>query len=213
MRPFLTCGGFLATWAFISAFGGPAFAEDEAAHAEAAHGEAAPVTVFLRADDPHATLERRAKVETYSGLPIKDATIAGVATWTPECVAPCEVRLDPKYTYRVAGDGLVPSDSFVLPRDGDPVVVDATMGSAYGRLGGLALSGAGAGGLILGVTALAVSPILVQDDVGSPALRSGVLVSGIAVTALSAFVLGAGLWLWTHNDTKVHPDPMRGIAF
>jgi hypothetical protein len=213
MRPFLTCGGFLATCSLVSAFGGAALAEDESARAEPPRGEAAQVMVFLRADDPHATLERRAKVETYSGLPIKDAAIAGVATWMPECIAPCEARLDPKYTYRVAGDGLVPSDSFVLPRDGDPLIVDATMGSAYGRLGGLALSGAGAGGLILGVTALAVSPILVQDDIGSPALRSGVLVSGIAVTALSAFVLGAGLWLWTHNDTKVHPDPMRGIAF
>jgi hypothetical protein len=201
MRPCLAYGGFFATWAFISALGGPALAEDESAHVEVAHGQAAQVTVILRADDPHATLERRTKVETYAGLPLKDATIAGVATWTPECIAPCEARLDPKFTYRVAGDGLVPSDAFVLPRDGDPLVVDATMGSAYGRLGGLALSGAGAGGLVLGVTALALTPILVQDDVGSPALRSGVLVSGIAVTALSAFVLGAGLWLWTHNDT------------
>src|SRR5580704_4336542 len=102
MRPCLAYGGFFATWAFISALGGPALAEDESAHVEVAHGQAAQVTVILRADDPHAT-------------------IAGVATWTPECIAPCEARLDPKFTYRVAGDGLVPSDSFVLPRDGDPL--------------------------------------------------------------------------------------------
>jgi hypothetical protein len=49
--------------------------------------------------------------------------------------------------------------------------------------------------------------------VGSPALRSGVLVSGAALTSLGALALGAGLWLWTRNDTRVHPDPMRGFVF
>jgi hypothetical protein len=170
------------------------------------------VIVHLHADDPRATLERRSKVETYGGLPIKDASIAGVATWTPECVAPCEVAIDPRYAYRVGGDGLVPSSTFTLPRDGD-VTVDAQMGSAYKRLGGLALTGAGAGGIVLGVAALAVTPILANDNVGTPGVRSGILVSGAALTSLSAFVLGAGLWLWAQNDTKVHPDPMRGIAF
>jgi hypothetical protein len=170
------------------------------------------VVVHLHADDPRATLERRSKVETYAGLPIKDAAIAGVATWTPECVAPCEVAIDPKYAYRVGGDGLVPSSTFTLPRTGD-VTVDAQMGSAYKRLGGLALFGVGAGGMVLGVAALAVSPVLASDNVGSSGVRTGILVSGAALTSLSALVLGAGLWLWAQNDTKVHPDPMRGIVF
>jgi hypothetical protein len=219
MTPFLKISGFIVTLAAVTSFAGSALADDavvsatEEAPPPLAGRAAEGVRVFLHADQPQATLERRTKVETYSGLPIKDATIAGVATWEPECTAPCNARLDPKYTYRVAGDGLVPSDSFVLPRDGDPLVVDAQMGSAQGRLGGLALTGMGAGGIILGVTALAVTPILAQDDVGSPGVRSGILVSGIALTTLSAFVLGAGLWLWSHNDTRVHPDPMRGIAF
>jgi len=219
MRPLSSFGSFFVTWSFLSALGGPAFADGASAGGppQPLEGEdgarEAKVSLFLRADDPHATLERRAKVETYAGLPLKDATIAGVATWTPECTAPCRVQLDPKYTYRIAGAGLVPSDSFTLPRDGNPLVVDARMGSAYGRLGGLALSGAGAAGVILGGTAVAVSPILAHDDIGTPTVRSGVLISGIALTALSAFVLGAGIWLWTHNDTRVTPDPMRGIAF
>jgi hypothetical protein len=219
MTPFLKISGFFMTCAAMTTLAGSAFAEEPAVSAEEetpaprASRTGEGVRVLLHADQPNATLERRTKVETYSGLPIKDASIAGVATWEPECTAPCDATLDPKYTYRVAGDGLVPSDSFILPRDGDPLVVDARMGSASGRLGGLALTGMGAGGVILGVTALAVTPILAQDDVGSPGLRSGVLVSGIALTTLSSFVLGAGLWLWSHNDTRVHPDPMRGIAF
>lgn len=220
MKPVLKLGSFFMTCAVASTLAGSALAEDEVTSAGVAEEAAVPtarpsqgVTVFLHADNPRATLEKRVKVETYGGLPLKDLSIAGVATWTPECTAPCEARVDPKYTYRVAGDGLVPSDSFTLPRGGDSLTVDAQMGSANGRLGGLALSGLGAGGIVLGVTALAVTPILVQDDVGSPTLRSGILVSGIALTTVSAFVLGAGLWLWTHNDTKVHPDPMRGIVF
>jgi hypothetical protein len=213
MRPFLKQSGFLMTCALITTLAGSAIAEDPAALDAKVGPPPDGVTVFLHADNPHATLERRAKVDTYAGLPIKDASIAGVATWTPECTAPCEAKLDPRFTYRVAGDGLVPSDSFVLPRDGDPLVVDARMGSASGRLGGLALAGAGAGGVVLGAAALAVSPILAQDDIGSPALRSGVLVSGIALTTLSAFVLGAGLWLWTHNDTKVHHDTVGTVTF
>jgi hypothetical protein len=218
MRPFLKLGCFFMACGVSSTLSGSAFAQDDTAIVsdDAPHtGRPADgVTVYLHADNPHATLERRAKVDTYAGLPIKDASIAGVATWTPECAAPCEAKLDPKFTYRVGGEGLVPSDSFMLPRDGDPLVVDAQMGSATGRLGGLALTGMGAGGVVLGVAALAVSPILAQDDVGSPGLRTGILASGVALTTLSAFVLGAGLWLWSHNDTKVHPDPMtRGFVF
>lgn len=210
MRLFFKLGPALLACSALSTFAAPALAE-EAEGAPPTPSER--VTVVLRADNPHATLERRAKVETYAGLPIKDAAIAGVATWTPECTAPCEASLDPKFTYRIGGDGLVPSDAFTVPHGANPFLVDARMGSATGRLGGLAVAGAGAGGLVLGATALAVSPILAHDDIGSPALRTGVLASGIAVTALGACVLGAGLWLWSKNDTKVFPDPSRGFTF
>jgi hypothetical protein len=213
MGPSFRVSSFFFACLTVSTFAGSAFAEDPAPEpAPAPASPEAGVFVHLRADDPRATLERRSKVETYSGLPIKDAAIVGVATWTPECVAPCEASIDPKYAYRVGGDGLVPSSTFILPRGGD-VTVDAKMGSAYGRLGGLALVGTGAGGMVLGVAALAVTPILANDNVGTPAVRSGVMVSGAALTGLGALALGAGLWLWAQNDTKVHPDPMRGIVF
>jgi hypothetical protein len=206
----------------LTTLASPAFAEDSADEGSTVPVAAPPepaavpaeggVFVHLRADDPRATLERRTKVETYSGLPIQDASIAGVATWTPECIAPCEKPIDPKYAYRVAGDGLVPSSTLVLPRSGD-VTVEARMGSAYQRLGGLALVGTGAGGVLLGVAALAVSPILANDDVGSPGVRSGIVAGGAALTGLGVLALGAGLWLWASNDTRVFPDPTRGIVF
>jgi hypothetical protein len=214
MRHSWRLGELFVTCALALAVTRPAMAEEatDVAPVAATHGDA-PVTLVLHADTPRATLERRASVETYAGLPIKDASIAGIATWTPECTSPCEAKLDPKYTYRIGGDGLVPSSSFVLPHGEGPVVVDAKMGSALGRLGGLGLSAAGAGGMILGATAVAVTPILAQDNVGTEGVRTGVLASGIAVATLSALVFGAGLWLWSHSETTVHPNQMRGFVF
>jgi hypothetical protein len=212
MKPFVKLTIVALSSAFVMTRSGQARADD-APTVLAADVPAGEVTVVLHADTPRATIERREKVETYAGIPIKDAAIAGVATWTPECTAPCQTKLDSKYTYRIAGDGLVPSDSFVLPRDRGPLVMDATMGNATGRLGGLGLAAAGAGGLVLGAAALAVSPILAQDNVGTPAVRSGVLVSGIAVTTLGALVFGAGLWLWNHNETTLRASQGRGFVF
>jgi hypothetical protein len=212
MRPSLSISSFLFTCLALTSFSGSALAEEPGASVPEAAAPESGVIVHLRADDPRATLERRSKVESYAGLPIKDLALAGIATWTPACVAPCETTIDPKFAYRVGGDGLVPSSTFTLPRDGD-VLVDAQMGSAYKRLGGLALVGTGAGGMLLGVAALAATPILANDNVGTPAVRTGVLVSGAALTSLGALALGAGLWLWAANDTRVHPDPIRGITF
>ena len=218
MTIFSKLGGLLMTCALASTVGSTAFADDGVAVSAPTPAPVAPtarVTVVLRADTPRATLERPESVATYAGVPFKDAAIAGLATWVPECTAPCETNLDTKYTYRVGGDGLVPSDSFVLPHahDGAPLVVDAQMGSAFGRVGGIGLSVIGAGGLVLGATAMAVTPILADDNVGTSGVRTGVLVSGIAVTALSAVVFGAGLWLWNHNETTMRPNPARGFTF
>ena len=213
MKHFLKSGGFITAAALITTLATPAFADDGVAIPQ---DIAAPsphsVVVVLHADAPGATIERRASVRSLSGLPIEEASIAGVATWVAECTAPCETKLDTKYTYRVAGDGLVPSGSFTLPQQG-PVVMDAEVGSATGRLGGLGIGALGAGGLVLGVAALAVTPILAEDHVGSPEVRTGVLAGGIAVTALGALAFGAGLWLWAHNETTVHSPQLRGFEF
>ncbi len=191
----------------------PALADDGSPAAPTPKQAPSSVTVVLHADTPRATLERRDTVATYAGVPIKDASIFGLATWSPQCTAPCETALDPKYTYRIGGDGLVPSDSFVLPHDGRPLMMDAKMGSATERVGGLGLSVMGAGGLVLGTAALVISPILAADDVGSQTARNIVLGSGIAVTTLSATVFGIGLYLWSHSETKIRPADMRGFTF
>jgi hypothetical protein len=196
-----------------SAFIALAVVSSIAARARADEPSAGHVTVVLHADSPRATLERRDAVTNPLGLPVNDGNLLGLAHWTPECTAPCEVTLDPKFTYRIAGDGLVPSDSFVLPRDQPRMAVDATMGSSTERLGGLGMAVLGAGGLVLGASAMAVSPILAKDDVGTPAVRTGVLAAGIGVTALSAVVFGIGMYLWNHNETQLAPADARGFVF
>ena len=112
--------------------------------------EARAVTVELHADDAHATIERRTEAKGLSAFPIKDASLASIATWESACVAPCALRLDARYSYRIAGEGLVPSDVFTLPQDRDHLRLDAKMGSALGRVGGWILTGAGAAGVLLG---------------------------------------------------------------
>jgi hypothetical protein len=170
------------------------------------------IAVALHADDGRATLERRASVESPAGFPFPDASLARIETWTPACVAPCAEKLDPRFSYRVSGDGLVPSGPFLLPQGRESVVVDARMGSAYGRVGGMLIGGAGVGALLLGGVALVATPILEDRNVGSPALRTGVLAGGVGLVGIGVLAVGTGLWLWLHNGTQVRLDALPTTA-
>ncbi|MGO8994218.1 MAG: hypothetical protein ACLQVI_12885 [Polyangiaceae bacterium] len=171
-----------------------------------------PVTVVLQSDDRHAMIERQKEVQSLAGIPLKDATILGVSTWEPACVAPCATPLDPRFSYRVAGDGLVPSESFTLPQDRDHLKLDAKMGSSIGRVGGGVLGLAGVGGILLGAAALIATPILENQNAGSPTLRTGVLAGGVVVSGAGVIALVAGVWLWLHNDTTVRQEQEEGRA-
>jgi hypothetical protein len=127
----------------------------------------ADVTVELRANEGTATLERHTGTSTLSGLALPDLGIGGVSQWETACVAPCAVPLSAHYTYRVTGDGRVPTTSFTLPRGRDRVTVDADLGRASGRIAGLGFFATGVGAMVLGGAALVASPILSANDVGS----------------------------------------------
>ncbi|MBX3185446.1 MAG: hypothetical protein KF819_00470 [Labilithrix sp.] len=177
-----------------------------AALAPAASADAAPQTtvVELAADDHRATIERRVGTTTPSGFPLLETGVLQVGQWEHQCVAPCALRLDNRYAYRVAGDGLVPSDSFSLPRSGDRVRVDAKMGSSTGRVAGVVSTGLGAGAMALGALALIATPILHSEDVGSEGFRTGVLAGGVSALSIGAIAVGVGLYLWFSNDSHVH---------
>ena len=164
------------------------------------------VEVELHSNDSRATIERRVGTTSLAGLPFVDGSFAGVGLWQEECVAPCEVKLDPRYSYRVAGDGVTPSESFALPRDKDKVRLSAEMGSSRWRLAGILTTGVGVGTALAGTSALVLSPVFENNDVGSKGFRQAVLVGGIVALAAGLIELGAGLYMWQTNGTSVRAD-------
>lgn len=158
-------------------------------------------TVELSADDPRATIERRAGTSSPGGMPLLETGLFTVGHWESQCVAPCSVKLDPRYTYRVGGDGLVPTDGFALPRNGDRIRVDATMGSSTGRVAGAVATVGGAGLMALGTLALILTPIFESNDVGSDGFRTGLAVGGVSALSVGALAVGAGLYLWFANGS------------
>lgn len=179
----------------------------EAAPAARPSHPAAPTasgpTVELSADDARATIERRVGTTSPGGMPLLETGLFSVGHWEQQCVAPCSVQLDPRYTYRVSGDGLVPTDGFAIPRSGagDRVRVDATMGSSTGRVVGAASTVGGAGLMALGTLALILTPIFESNDVGSDGFRTGLAVGGVSALSVGALAVGAGLYLWFANGS------------
>ncbi len=176
----------------------------------AATSTAAPAPeVVLSADARDATLERRVGTISPLGPSIAETGLVGVAQWERVCVAPCGLRVDPRFVYRVSGDGLVPTSSFSVPRTQERVDVDAKMGSSPWRVGGALAAGAGALGVLAGGAALAVSPVLASEDVGSETFRTAVVAGGAATLAVSAIALGLGLYTFVTNDSSVRVGSHR----
>jgi hypothetical protein len=175
---------------------------------------AAPaVTVELRANDPRATLERRQSTTTVGGLGLPDLGIGGLTQWESACVAPCTAApVSTDYSYRISGDGLVPSKTFTLPRGPRTLRIDADLGSSTGRVTGMVLTAGGAGALLLGGAALVASPILSANDVGSEGFRTGVLAGGAGGVGLGVLLAAAGLTLWLSNGSTLRFDPSPALA-
>lgn len=188
----------VATFAAVTT---AAVATPRIAHAEEEGG--GPV-VELSADDGNATIEKRTGT-TAPSLGILETGILSVGQWQHACVAPCQMRLDPRFTYRVAGDGLVPTSSFVLPRGEDRVRIDAKMGSSPARVSGMILTGAGAAAIALGGAALIASPILASEDAGSEGFRTAVLAGGIGAVSVGAIAATVGLFMWLSNGSSAYP--------
>jgi hypothetical protein len=164
------------------------------------------VTVELQSSSARATIEKRVGTTSLAALPFSDTSFGSVSHWEHACVAPCELKLDPHYAYRVAGDGLTPSDSFALPRNKEKVTLSAEMGSSTARLSGMALTAIGVGSTLLGGTALVLSPVFESQDVGSKGFRTAVLAGGVVFLAAGVLELGMGLYLWMSNGTTVRAD-------
>ena len=160
--------------------------------------------VQLDADDQRATIERRVGTQSPSGMPLLETGLFSVGQWEHACVAPCTLKLDTRYAYRVAGDGLVPTDSFSIPQSADRVRVDAKMGSSTGRVAGALTTGAGILAIAAGGLALIATPILASEDVGSQGFRTGVLAGGVSAVSVGVLAVGVGTFLWLTNGSSAH---------
>ena len=175
-----------------------------AATAPAAVPAATAAVVQLDADDHRATIERRVGTQSPSGLPLLETGFFSVGQWEHACVAPCTLPLDTRYAYRVAGDGLVPTESFSLPPTADRVRVDARMGSSTGRVAGAVTTGMGLTAIAAGAVALIASPILASEDVGSQGFRTGVVAAGVSAVSVGVIAVGVGAYLWLTNGSTAH---------
>jgi len=164
----------------------------------------APAVVQLDADDPRATIERRVGTQSPSGLPLLETGIATVGQWEHACVAPCALTLDSRYAYRVAGDGLVPTDSFGLPHGGERVRIEARMGSSPARVAGAVTTVGGVLAVAAGGLALLATPILESEKVGSDGFRTGVLAGGVGALSVGVIAVGIGTLLWLSNGSSAH---------
>jgi hypothetical protein len=162
--------------------------------------------VELSADDGRATIERRASTSSPT-VPILETGVISMGHWEHACVAPCQLKLDPRYSYRVAGDGLVPTDSFALPRGQEHVRVDARMGSSVGRVIGVLATAGGVLAIAGGGLALGASPILESENVGSQGFRTAVLVGGASAVSVGVVSAAVGLFLWLSNGSSAHAEP------
>lgn len=166
---------------------------------------AAPAAVVeLSADDGRATIERRVGTMSPAGMPLVETGIFTVGQWEHACVAPCTVKLDTRYAYRVAGDGLVPTESFGLPHTAERVRIDARMGSSTGRVTGVVSTVLGIGAIAAGGLALIATPILHSENIGSEGFRTGVLAGGIGAVSVGAIAVGIGTFLWLTNSSTAH---------
>ena len=118
-----------------------------------------------------ATIERRGNT-TSTTLPVVEMGLS-MGHWEHACVAPCELRLDPKYAYRVGGDGLVPTNTFALPRGADAA---GTTGHDRNHIGCLTM------------------PHGVRDQIMHPQILSGVPHMSIAPDVLRLTDQLAATW-------------------
>ncbi|MGZ3416666.1 MAG: hypothetical protein ACXVEF_39850 [Polyangiales bacterium] len=107
--------------------------------------------------------------------------------WTFACLAPCSHPVE-EGEYRVGGEGVNPSSTFVLR---DPTQVAVKAGSKGRAFGGQLLLGAGAGALLIGIF-MATGD---NTDVAIPVIAIG-----------GAAAVG-GLTLWLTNRTSITLSP------
>jgi hypothetical protein len=142
------------------------------------------------------------------------------APWQVACETPCDTRLPAADEYRIVGQGLNPSKTFVLTTPkGDTVKVHVAPGLKHREKVGEVLTITGAvvtvGGLIVGLAAASPSSVFQAD--GTTNMTNWNVIAAGTTVALAGLVTGilGGAWWYDNAHTRVAGDvqgepPARG---
>ncbi len=111
--------------------------------------------------------------------------------WTTVCSAPCRRALDPRGTFRVAGDGITPSDDFQLA-ERDAVDLDVHAGSQARRSGGW-IATAGGAALAVGGAAMLLGSSLMAPPTTGPFAQPFFAAQNVQQARTAATLQTAGL--------------------
>jgi hypothetical protein len=161
-------------------------------------------SVRVVSDDPRVVLERRAAPAAGPPLP----GVYAEPRWELACGLPCLAPLPLDGVYRVAGEGVTPTDAFMLP--GSAAQLRVSAGSRSLRRAGIILAIAGL------VVAAASAGVLASAGLHPTDPQTGKLdvgtVAAIATLSAGGVMGGAGLTLALVNGTSVHDERGRSLA-
>jgi hypothetical protein len=177
-----------------------------------APGDASMALVELDATDPRATLSRYVG-SGFSGR-LGSSRVQYGSLWENICVAPCGTDVSTRAVYRVEGDGIWPSSSFVL--SAGPTLLHVKAGASRAVLGGAVLAATGGGFALMGGMFLGLSAIPVdrsQPDVARQEQTKGAFVTVGAVLLTAGLVgLVTGVAICAGNLTTVTDERGRVIG-
>jgi hypothetical protein len=136
-------------------------------------------TVTLRADNPRARLQ-----------------VMGPLKWQDICVAPCNVHVHPAGSYRIAGGSIRASETFTMPRQSGPVLIEAEVGSKVKHGVGVGLTIGGAIAALAGGIYLVAASSASDGFTNNKQALQGV---GIIYLVVGAVLLVIGLPLSTSS--------------
>ena len=193
---------------------GPAPSPAPAQEEPPSHTPTAYVT--LQSGNPAVTLDEILSEGAYGGgyatpTGYGSVTLVG-SSWRTKCTVPCEDRLSLNARYRIGGEGVQPSSTFVLPQTKTPLVLHVDAGSLAANRWGRVLTLFGIVGVALGGTLLGAGALVgrgaYHDHSTSTACYHG---AEVALPA-GGLLLIPGIILWATNGTHVTTQDGRSLA-
>lgn len=170
-------------------------------------------------------LQRQSGIGEGAGYVGGRAVAISVVHYEPICEAPCTSRVDPQATYRIAGNGITPSNEFTMRQGESPLRLRVSPGSASARGWGWisttsGISFVGLGALTMALLGSAPDPNDTKyrfssgtQDLQADADRAQTFRTiGIAAIATGAVLTVTGIVLIATNGTSVKTESGRAIG-